>query len=212
MHLNAHLAFSTAGALLLATLLSVHLSSLEVATCVIAGIAVDGDFILLRFTRYKNHRLLPTHSMLVPVVFILLSMCVFFLAPSSSFVWTLWICAINVLVHDGVDSLDWGLNFYANGKLVGKKILLGGKTSEEFYAEAQKVTPVYAAFYKAYYGNSTMRVLEVIAIVAMCTALAISWPGAGHEHWWTILAYVGLLGFHAVEYRKCLRSIHASQV
>jgi hypothetical protein len=211
MHLNAHLAFSTAVVLLLVMLLPIHLSFLEIAACIVTGFAVDGDYILLRFARHKNHRLLPTHSMLVPVAFILLSVCFFFLDQFTSLVWTSWICAINVLVHDALDSIDWGLNFFANGKIVGKKILLGGKTSDEYYAEANKTTPVYAAFYKAYYGNSTMRVLEAIAIVAMFTALAITWSGAGHEHWWTILAYVGLLGFHAVEFRRCLRAKRASQ-
>jgi hypothetical protein len=212
MHLNAHLAFSTAVVLLLALLLPIPLSFLEVAACIVAGVAVDGDFILLRFARHKNHRFLPTHSMLVPVAFILLSICFFILGQHASLVWTSWICAVNVLVHEAVDSLDWGLNFFANGRLVGKKILLGGKSPEEFYAEAQKTTPVYAAFYKAYYGNSTMRVLEAIAIVAMCIALVISWPGVGHEHWWTILAYIGFLGFHAVEYHRVSHPKSASGV
>ncbi len=211
MHLNAHLAFSTAVVLLLVTLLPIHLSFLEVAACIVAGVAVDGDFIFLRFAWHKNHRMLLTHSVLVPVAFILLSICFFLLAPSTSLVWTAWICAISVLVHDGVDSIDWGLNFFANGKLVGKKILYGGKTSEEYYAEAKKTPSVYVTFFKAYYGNSTMRVLEATAIVAMCTVLAISWPGAGHEHWWTILAYVGLLGFHVVQFRWGLRAKPASQ-
>jgi hypothetical protein len=211
MHLNAHLAFSTAVVLLLVTLLPIHLSFLEIGTCIVAGFAVDGDFVLLRFVRHKNHRLLPTHSVLVPVAFILLSICLLLLVKGTSLVWTTWTCAINVLVHDALDSIDWGLNFFANGKLVGKKILLGGKASEEFYAEARKTTPMYVAFYKAYYGNSTMRVLEAIAIVSMCAALAISWPGAGHEHWWTLIAYVGFLSFHAVEFRKGLRSKRASQ-
>jgi hypothetical protein len=54
-----------------------------------------------------------------------------------------------------------------------------------------------------------MQVLEMLAVASMCLVLAISWPGAGHEHWWTILAYAGLLVFHGTEYRK---GLHATRV
>lgn len=210
MHLTAHLAFSTAVALLLVTFFQIQLPPLEVAACIVAGFVVDADFVLLRFARYKNHRLLPTHSVFLPFSFIVLSACLLLLVPGSSLVLTSWMCAVNILVHDAFDSIDWGLNFFANGKIVGKKILLAGKTSEEFYAEAKKSTPAYAAFYKAYYGNATMRALEAAAIASMCIALAVSWPGAGHVQWWTILAYAVFLGFHAVEYRRASRSRTAS--
>nr|MDO8084454.1 hypothetical protein [Candidatus Sigynarchaeum springense]MDO8118552.1 hypothetical protein [Candidatus Sigynarchaeota archaeon] len=205
MHLNAHLAFGTAVTLLLVNFLQLHLSFLEVAICIAASFVVDTDIVLLRFARHKNHRLLPTHSMLLPFALIVLSACFLFLVEGTSLVWAAWTCAINVLVHDVLDSIDWGLNFFANGKIVGKKVLLGGKTPEEFYAEAQKSTSAYAIFCMTYYKNPAMKALEVTAIVAMCIVLAITWPGAGHEQWWTMPAYAALLCFHVIGYRRSSR-------
>ncbi|MEX2681126.1 MAG: hypothetical protein Q6373_005970 [Candidatus Sigynarchaeota archaeon] len=210
MHLNAHLAFSTVVTLLLASILPVQLSFLEVAVCIAAGFAVDADFVLVRFAKYRNHRYLLTHSMFLPFILVVLSVCLLFLIQGTSLAWTSWICAVNVLIHDIVDSIDWGLNFFANGKIVGMRILLGGKTPEEFYAEARREAPIFAAFYKVYYGSATMRTLEAIAAAAMCIALVISWPGMGHDHWWTILAYLGFLCFHIVEYYRGLHPKHSS--
>ncbi|NMC05296.1 MAG: hypothetical protein GYA24_08800 [Candidatus Lokiarchaeota archaeon] len=203
MHLNAHIAFSTAVTLLMTTIGPVRASWLEIVACILAGVVIDGDFIFLHFSRHKNHRMLLTHSIVLPLAFILASIALMFLARGTSLAWTAWTCAINALVHDAVDSIDWGLNFFANGKIVGKRILLGGASPEAYYAEARKTTPIYAAFYRAYYGHKAMRALEVVALVTMCAALAVSWPGAGQDHWWTILAYAGLLGFHAMEWRRC---------
>jgi hypothetical protein len=211
MHLTGHVAIGATIALLSTLVIPGSVPFLGIAIAIAAGCVIDMDFVLLRFTRIKNHRMYLTHSVLVPLMLLLVSVLFFlFISPGTSLGWIALVSSINVLVHDAIDSTDWGLNFFANGKIVGKKLLLGGKDAKEFYEEAKKFVPYSTRFYLAYYGNTWFKLLEIIAASSMIGSFIITWPGAGHEQWWALVAYAFTFAFHAIEYRKCTRAKHVS--
>ncbi|HME54862.1 MAG TPA: hypothetical protein VKM55_21840 [Candidatus Lokiarchaeia archaeon] len=208
IHVNTHLAFGTFTTLLFTAIFPGQLSFFEVAACILSACVVDVDFLFSKFMKYHNHRLLPTHSAVMPAALFIIAIVLTLGWPAmSSLSLTAIICGINVLIdHDLVDSYDWGLNFFLNGKIVGKKILIGNKTPDEYYQLASKYVPEHAPFIKKYYESNIMRALEIIAFSLMVISLLLSWNGAGHEQWWVLICYVGFLGFHLHYYIKEVRN------
>lgn len=208
IHLNAHLALGVFTTLVFTTIFPNQLTFLEITACIFSACVVDMDFLFSKYGKYHNHRVLPTHSVAIPAAFFIIAIVLALYWPAdNSLALTATICGINVLIdHDLVDSLDWGLNFFLNGKIVGKKILIGDKTPDEYYQIASsKYIPMYAPFLKKYYDSKIMRALEITAFSLMLMALIFTWNITGHEYWWVLIFYTGLLGFHLYYYKKGLR-------
>lgn len=207
MHINVHLALGTFTTLMFTAIFPGQLTFLEIAACILSACVVDVDFLFSKFARYNNHRLLPTHSIAVPVVFFSVAVVAALAWPEDgSLALTAIICGLTVLIdHDLVDSYDWGLNFFLNGKVLGKKILIGNKSPDEYYELASHYAPRYAPFLKKYYDNKIMRALEIVAFVLMLIGFIVSWNGAGQGQWWVLICYPCLLGFHLYHYIKGLR-------
>jgi hypothetical protein len=208
IHLNAHLALGVFTTLVFTMIFPGQLSFFEIAACILSACAIDADFVLSKHARQNNHRLLPTHSIVIPIACFVIAIIIAAGWPAwNSLALTAMICGINVLVdHDLVDSLDWGLNFFLTGKIVGKKILIGDKTPEEYYQLASKYSPSYSAFLKKYYHSNVMRALEITAFALMVIMILLTWNAAGHDFWWVVICYAGLLGFHFYHYNKGLKS------
>lgn len=208
IHLNTHLAFGAFTTLVFSAIFPGQLSFFELSACVLSACAVDLDYLLSKHAKQNNHRMLPTHSVATPAACWIIAVVLAIGWPSwHSLSLTALICGINVLIdHDLMDSLDWGLNFFLTGKIVGKKILIGNKTPEEYYQIASKYTPSYAPFLKKYYNSKIMRALEITAFSLMVILMIGTWNAAGHDLWWVLICYAGLLGFHLYHYTKALRA------
>lgn len=155
--------------------------------------------------------MLPTHTLIVPSLFFAASLLIFFMpGGSSSLAWASLICGINILVHELLDSIDWGLNFFVNGKLVGKKILLSGSTTEELYKKAQDYSPIYSYFFKLYYENKVIIIIEIASFSFMILAFSVSWQIIGNEFWWVVPVYAGFLALHVSEYKRGMRAYRRS--
>jgi len=207
MHINVHLALGTFTTLVFTMIFPGQLSFLEIGACILSACVVDVDFLFAKHAKYQNHRLLPTHSVATPAAFFGIAIVLALVwSADRSLALTSMICGINVLIdHDLVDSYDWGLNFFLNGRILGKKILIGDKTPDEYYQFASKYYPRYAPFLKKYYDSKIMRAIEITAFSLMLVALFLTWNVAGHEYWWVLICYAGSLGFHLYHYKKGLR-------
>lgn len=207
LHLNAHLAMGTVVAVVATRLVPVPLSPVELAACILASCVVDADFVFTRVARDRNHRMLPTHSLLVPCACWLLAAIVAFTSlQHASIAWMLVACGANILVHLLVDSIDWGLNLFLRGRLVGLKLLLGARTSAEFHELASKVTPPITMFYHVYFHDRRILAIEGASACAMILSLLLAWDVAA-VHWWVPVTYVALLALHAGGYAR-----HAGQL
>ena len=207
MHLNAHLAIGTLVAFAGIALVPVELSFLEVVAIILSACAIDADFLLTKYARDQNHRMLPTHGVAVPVACVAGFVLTLFLLPAyQSLPWTLLLCGTNVLVHQIVDSVDWGLDFFHAGRLVGARILLGGKSAAEFRDDASRYMPSTTLFYHVYYHHRGMIAAEIASACAMVAAL-VAWPGLAAMHWWIPVLYAVLLVLHVAGYKMQARQI-----
>ncbi len=88
-----------------------------------AAVAQDGDFLLSKWAPLNNHRRLFTHSIWPTVLLFLIGILM-------NVSWIIF-ATISVFTHVLVDMLDWGLNLWYNGKLIGIAILLPQKDTNQ---------------------------------------------------------------------------------
>jgi hypothetical protein len=159
---NTHVAFGVIITALLSLILS--LSWFEFLLALWGAFAQDFDFLLSKYAKDENHRLLFTHSIWPGVTAIGVGLLLA----------TPWVIAagINSLFHVFIDSIDWGVTLLGQQKLTGPKILLRGKnlTLEDIKARY----PNFRCYFTIqWFRNPLMQAFEVISIVGMVISLVL---------------------------------------
>jgi hypothetical protein len=216
VHLNTHIAIGTATVLLIMHFIPIHFSFLEVAGAIVASFFPDLDYalwIISRSRKHHNHRMFPTHSIAGPIFLLGCAVVAFILlGPASSLAVALCVAAVAMSTHLFMDSLDFGLNLFLNGRLVGKKLVYGKKTPEEFDADAHRL-PVWELHYiQAYYSNNFIRAWEIAALIAMILALLFTMRDVGAGQWWVLIAYGAMLGYHFLVRRRGMAALAKASI
>ena len=186
MHLTFH--FS------LGIICGIILSQLTVLSPILFGIIIIGacisdlDIIFKNFAQNLNHRMLFTHSIIPPVMIILIGI------PIMNVVVIFF--GIAYLTHVLADLLDWGTNFLFNGKIYGIRILLK-KDEYDGVSELLKTEKVKKWFFvRRYYGSKIMLSFEIIILIGSSLLLLLIAP----QFWYFIFGYLIAVIFHAMEY------------
>ncbi len=206
MHVNVHLAIGAMIAFVLVPLVPVHVPFLWAVGIILAGCVNDADFIFSRFEKNKNHRMFFTHSAFPGMFVVMAGLVISFVAmPGSILGWFLILSGCNLTMHVLVDSIDWGVNFLFKKQVVGKRLLLQGRTPDEYYAYSTRFPSPRGLYFKQYYTNSIMRFIEIISCCMLVIISILAWDIVASEHWWVFLAYPSLLAFHLAEYKVMSR-------
>ncbi|MHA1793524.1 MAG: hypothetical protein ACTSVI_12810 [Promethearchaeota archaeon] len=208
MHVNAHLASGVTVTLFLVHFFNIQLSNFEIAIAISFACIMDGDFIFNARAPQHNHRKLISHSFFPGSMLILASIVVglilVYLGKAiPSLVTLTFFCGINLLVHVMLDSIDWGVNLLSKRRLYGPRILLKKLPDENYFAMIEHSKNTKGYFFKIYYNDKTMVVIEIILFFLMILAILFTWDDIGKlQAAWSIPAYVAFLGFHLYMFRK----------
>ncbi|MHA1371550.1 MAG: metal-dependent hydrolase [Promethearchaeota archaeon] len=206
MHANTHLAFGAIIGLIIKIIMPFSFSFLEFSVIVLAACAPDVDFILSRYARSHNHRYLPTHSIFVGLIpMILASFLILVLEMKSSFIFMILFGSINLIGHVLLDSIDWGVNIFMNNKLIGWKYLYGKKSIESFCSEAFIYQNKATLFYIRYYRSKFIIFVEISAFSCMLLLFSLTMNIYGGLHWLFVFLYFILLGYHLRIYRLSIK-------
>ena len=119
MHVNSHYLL---GMIVAIAAYSLYQYPLFITTLIIAAaVAQDFDFLLSKWAPSNNHRRLFTHSIFPTIIALIIALI-------SNLSWIFFI-ALSIFTHVLVDMLDWGLNLFYNGTIIGLAALLPEKDS-----------------------------------------------------------------------------------
>jgi len=171
---------------------------LLITLLIIAGaVAQDGDFLLSKWAPLNNHRRLFTHSFWPTIIILLIGLI-------TAIPWIILI-SISVFTHIFVDLLDWGVNFWYNGKLIGPAILLPEKDTDHLDL------PSMGYHYRKFFFTSTylrsklflfMDLGLLILTVVLLVVTQFPWP-------FLILGYVVAWIYHLYSYNSEKRKNNA---
>lgn len=156
---------------------------------IIAGaVAQDGDFLLSKWAPFNNHRRLFTHSVWPTIIILLIG-----LITMTS--WIIFI-SISVFTHIFVDMLDWGVNFWYNGKLIGPAVLLPEKDTSHLDL------PSMGYYYRKFFFTNTYMHSKwflltdfVLLILTVFLMVVTQFPWI-----FLIMGYVLAWGYHLYSY------------
>lgn len=162
VHANTHIAFGITITALLS--LVIPLTWLDFLLAVCGSFAQDFDFLLSKYAKDENHRLLLTHSLWPGVAAI-------FLAFPLAMPW-IFVAGINSICHVFFDSLDWGVTLFGQKVLFGPRILHRGNSLT--INETKERYPNFRCYFTIqWYRNRLMWALEGLSIGGMVTSLVL---------------------------------------
>ena len=113
MQVNSHFALG-----MIVGLISYHFFKFPLMiTLIIIGAAAiqDLDFLFSKYAKNNNHRYFFTHSIWPTVIVVSIGLIL-------GEAWII-ITGISIFTHIFVDMMDWGLNLFYNGKIIGLGLL-----------------------------------------------------------------------------------------
>lgn len=186
MQVNSHFALG-----MIVGLISYHFFKFPLMiTLIIIGAAAiqDLDFLFSKYAKNNNHRYFFTHSIWPTVIVVSIGLIL-------GEAWII-ITGISIFTHIFVDMMDWGLNLFYNGKIIGLGLLnpeLKGKTIDY---EAEGIYYKQFYFTKKYF-SSKLFVSMDLAFLITCIVLIIvtqfPWP-------FLMIAYVITWAYHLNRY------------
>ena len=185
-----HITFHYALGVIIAGLASIwyNLSPLFFGLIVFAAFIPDLDIILKKFAKNKNHRMLFTHSIYIPVILFLLG-----LIFNENI---LYLMGFAYSTHVIVDLFDWGNNFLFTGKALGPKLLLGGIKHDQVPELLKKETIPKWFFTRRYYSSKITLLFEFLSLMGMIMLTLFF----AKNYWYMLLGYIPMAAFHLIEY------------
>jgi len=185
VHINTHV--SVGIILSMIYYLFIRPTPFEVILLFCFSFLIDFDFLFSRFAENRNHRVLPTHGVIIYLG--LLPIGVFF--PIFTFLGTAGI------IHVLIDCIDWGVAILSP---ISKKIYFGllPKPSDEVINEPS-LKKRQCWFTLTYYRSKFIIIIDVALMIASIIILFLVNP----FYWWFILVLSFFLVIHLLSYFRC---------
>lgn len=169
--------------------------ALSVPFLVVVGlsVAVDFDFVFGTLAGVENHRRLVTHSVWPGIALVVIGIVV----PYAPVV----LGGAAMLLHVGLDAVDWGTNLWGDGTLRGPKILVKGR-EDQLPGLLARVPRKQCFFTLTWYESRAMQALEGVVLGGFLVTGLVSTLG-----WQFFVVYVPLYGlcfvYHFRDYLRC---------
>ncbi|MHA1732315.1 MAG: hypothetical protein ACTSU5_10240 [Promethearchaeota archaeon] len=161
---------------------------------VACAVVLDFDYALAIPLGVENHRRLFTHSAW-PGVVALACGAVFGSA-------TVLFCGVALLVHVGLDAVDWGTNLLGDGKVRGPAVVMAARSASDLKAVLGEFEKPRCYFVCAWYRHRGMQALTVAAFsLAIATGTASGFGVYFLAYFPPI--YATLFGGQFSEYLQC---------
>lgn len=198
MHITFHYAIGVICAAILSRL--TPLSPLLFCLVIAASIFPDLDIIFSKFALNLNHRMLITHSLYFPLILFLFGIVL------DNII--LIFIGISYFSHVFVDLLDWGTNFFYNGKIYGFRFLLKKEEYDHVPELLQREKIKKWFFVRRYYHSKLTFLLEISIVVIMGLVLLLMAP----NFWYFVFGYPITLSFHIMEYYYIQQSLKRDSI
>jgi hypothetical protein len=186
MHLTFHYAI---GVILAGILYLIQpINEIIFGFIIIMAMFPDLDFLFSKFAPDNNHRMLITHSLLVPVLIIILS------AIFNNLI--LLFSGLAYFSHVVIDLVDWGNNFLGLGRLMGIRILIAPEERGNVLELLKQEKIPKWFFVRRYYQSPLIFVGELVGFLGMLSIFTLITP----NRWYYIFGYILVLGVHLYEY------------
>ncbi|TFF90623.1 MAG: hypothetical protein EU548_02050 [Promethearchaeota archaeon] len=185
MHINTHVAVGIIFSLLYSYFINPIF--IQVISIFFFSFMIDFDFIFSKYAVNRNHRVLPTHG-------IILYLIIFFFGFLHQVFFFLGLAGIS---HIFIDSIDWGVGILSP---FSKKIYFGHlpKPPKEVIDE-NELRNKQCWFTLTYYNSKLLIIIDIIITVsAVITIIFIDM-----SYLWYILIYVFFLVIHLYSFYKC---------
>jgi len=185
LHINTHVAIGS----ILSLIYSYFIDSFTVNIIVIFCISflIDFDFVFSRYAKNRNHRVLPTHGIIIYLIIL----------PIGIFLPVFYFISIAGVVHVLIDCLDWGVGILSP---FSKKIYFGRLPKPpETVINEESLRKRQCWFTTTYYNSKFLLFLEILFMIfAIFTIFFID-----IAYWWFLLIYFFFLGIHLYSLYNC---------
>ena len=150
---------------------------------------MDFDFILSKFAKDNNHRMLITHSIIPGIIILIIGLIINWTA--------LIISGFVYIIHIVIDTFDWGTNFFGIHKNpVGPKFLISKEELANLHEILAKYKVDKSFFDFRYYDSKVVLIIEALILILMIIFIIIF----AFEYILLSTIYLPLLLLHLTHY------------
>ncbi|MBD3229254.1 MAG: hypothetical protein GF329_13810 [Candidatus Lokiarchaeota archaeon] len=185
MHINTHVAIGIILSLLYYYF--IYPIFIQVISIFFFSFIIDFDFLFSRYAVNRNHRVLPTHGIILYIILFLFG----FLHPLFFFL------GFAGISHVLIDSIDWGVGILSP---FTKKIYFGylPRPPEEVIDE-NRLRNKQCWFTLTYYNSKLLIIIDIIITTLAIIAIFL----INISYWWYLLVYSFFLFVHLYSYYQC---------
>jgi len=194
MHINTHVAIGIILSLLYYKFIDNFLFNTILIFCIC--FLIDFDFMLSKYVKTKNHRILPTHGLFIYFLFILIF---YIISLFGFYIPIILFIGIAGISHVLIDCIDWGIGLLSP---FSNKIFFGilPKPPESIINE-QSLRKRQCWFTTTYYKSKLLLIIDIIIFIISIISLIY----LNILFWWYYLIYFFFLTIHLLEYYKCIK-------
>jgi len=185
LHINTHIALGIIITLLYSYLLNPIYIEVFIVFCF--SFLIDFDFILSKYAKNRNHRVLPTHGIMIYL----------FLIPFGFLLPIFFFLSVAGVVHVFIDCIDWGTAILSP---FSKKIYFGilPKPPENIISE-KSLNKRQCWFTLTYYKSKILMSIEIIIFIISIISIIL----INLFYWWFLIFYFLFLFIHLFSFYKC---------
>jgi hypothetical protein len=160
---------------------------LEVLAIFCFSFFIDFDFLFSKYAENRNHRVLPTHGIILHAIIFLFG----FLHPVFFFL------GLVGMIHVGIDSIDWGVGILSP---FSKKIYFGHLPKPpEKVIDKNSLRNRQCWFTLTYYNSKLLIIIDIIITISAIIMIFV----INVAYWWYLLIYFFFFFIHMYSYYQC---------